>query len=245
MILVVTNHPPPGRAARTILALMAQKGGVGKSSLARAIAVAALQADLTVHVADLNDRQQTCYEWAHRRRLLGVTPEVSVDVYPGIAPAILGAGAVDLLIVDAPGESNPSFLEIARAADGIIQPSRARLDDLNPAIRLFHELVRSGIGREKLALALYGLGSAASERDMRAYVARTGYAVLAGAIDHMESYGRAMDLGRSLVETPLGHLNAAARRVCDEVLELVAARSRAPLDADSRFRPRLRVKAGR
>lgn len=212
---------PAVREARTVLAVMAQKGGVGKSSLCRALAVAALKDDLSVHIADLNEKQQTCYEWAHRRRSLKVEPEVPVDVYAGPHQAILGAGKVDLLIIDAPGETNPNFLEIARLADGIIQPTRARIDDLNPAIRLFHELAKAGIDQKKLALAFYGISSTASERDMRAYAAQAGYHVLSGSIEHMETYGRAMDGGRSIIETLLPHLNSAARRVCDEVLSLV------------------------
>ena len=200
---------------------MAQKGGVGKSSLCRALATAAAKDDLKVHIADLNEKQQTCYEWAHRRRTLNVMPDIPVDVYAGPHQAVLGAGAVDLLIIDAPGETNPNFLEIARIADGIIQPTRARLDDINPAIRLFHELTKAGIAKSKMGLLFYGIGSAVSERDMRGYVAQTGYPVLQGSIEHMETYGKAMDGGRSLVETMLPHLNLSARRVCDEVLARV------------------------
>lgn len=219
----MTNHLAGSRQARTIIAMMAQKGGVGKSSLARALAVAAARDELSVHIADLNERQQTCFEWAHRRRTLGVTPPIAVDVYGGAGEALAGAGAVDLLLIDAPGESNPGFLDIARVADGIIQPTGARLDDINPAIRLFHELTKAGIGREKLTLVFNRVVSAATERDMRAYVAEAGYGVLTSSIELMESYGRAMDAGKSLIETPLPHLNWAARRVCDEVLALVRA----------------------
>lgn len=217
----MTTQSSSLREARAIIAVMAQKGGVGKSSLCRALAVAAVKDDLTVHIADLNEKQQTCYEWAHRRRTLRVEPPIPVDVYAGPHQALLGAGAVDLLIIDAPGETNPNFLEIARLADGIIQPTRARLDDINPAIRLFHELTKAGIEKSKMGLLFYGIGSMASERDMRAYVAQTGYQMLAGSVEHMETYGKAMDGGRSLVETMLPHLNQSARKVCDEVLARV------------------------
>jgi chromosome partitioning protein len=200
---------------------MAQKGGVGKSSVCRAMAVAGMADSLSVHIADLNDKQQTCYEWAHRRRTLGAKPDVPVDVYPGPEQAMIGAGAVDLLIIDAPGETNPNFLDIARAADCIVQPMRPRLDDINPAIRLFHELSKAGIAHSKLALLFYCVESEASERDMRAYVAQAGYAVLAASIEHMETYGKALDVGKSLVETPLPHLNVAAHRVCHEILALM------------------------
>lgn len=209
--------------ARTILAVMSQKGGVGKSGLCRALAVAAVKDDLSVHIADLNVSQQTCYEWARRRAALQIEPAISVDVYAGANQAVIGAKAVDLLIIDEAGESSARFVDIAQLADGVIQPTSARIDDLNPALRLFHELVAKGVPREKLAFLLYGLESEASERFARGYLAQKGYAVLDHAIEQMESYGRAHDLGKSMIETPLPHLNAAARRVCEEILALVKA----------------------
>ena len=67
-------------------------------------------------------------------------------------------------------------------------------------------------GREALAAELRD-----AERDLDAARLR----LLAGSVEHMETYGKAMDGGRSLVETMLPHLNQSARKVCDEVLARV------------------------
>ncbi|MGI4794611.1 MAG: AAA family ATPase, partial [Janthinobacterium lividum] len=52
----------------TIIGLISQKGGVGKSTLARAIAREAAANGLKVKLADLDTQQGTSSNW-HRRRL--------------------------------------------------------------------------------------------------------------------------------------------------------------------------------
>ena len=46
------------------LAMVAQKGGVGKSTLARIIAVEATKGGLRTKIADLDTQQTTCVKWA-------------------------------------------------------------------------------------------------------------------------------------------------------------------------------------
>src|SRR5271169_5991832 len=65
----------------TVIAFVSQKGGVGKSTLARGLAREAAKSGLSVKIADLDTQQGTCVEW-HRRRLNeGVEPVVSVEAY--------------------------------------------------------------------------------------------------------------------------------------------------------------------
>ena len=47
-----------------IISLLNQKGGAGKSSLARALAVEFARNGWGVHVADLDKGQQTFFKWA-------------------------------------------------------------------------------------------------------------------------------------------------------------------------------------
>ena len=46
------------------IAMVAQKGGVGKSTLARMIAVEAAKGGLQAKIADLDTQQSTCVHWA-------------------------------------------------------------------------------------------------------------------------------------------------------------------------------------
>ena len=60
----------------TLIAFVSQKGGVGKSTLSRAVAREAAASGLNVKVADLDTQQGTTVAW-HRRRLdAGIEPTV-------------------------------------------------------------------------------------------------------------------------------------------------------------------------
>ena len=50
-----------------VIAFISQKGGVGKSTLARALAAVCAQAGLDVVLADLDPRQQTLVQWQKAR----------------------------------------------------------------------------------------------------------------------------------------------------------------------------------
>ncbi|MFC7693884.1 ParA family protein [Paeniroseomonas aquatica] len=54
----------------TIIACVSQKGGVSKSTLARALAVELARSGLSVHLADLDIDQGSQVDW-HRDRLSG------------------------------------------------------------------------------------------------------------------------------------------------------------------------------
>src|SRR6476620_2530974 len=56
------------RYMTTIIAFVSQKGGVGKSTLARALAREAANSGLAVKIADLDTQQGTSVDW-HRQRL--------------------------------------------------------------------------------------------------------------------------------------------------------------------------------
>ena len=59
-----------------IIGMVSQKGGVGKSTLARMMAREFVAGGLTTKIADLDTQQQTCTHWAGRRAEAGVTPEL-------------------------------------------------------------------------------------------------------------------------------------------------------------------------
>ncbi|CAG8702085.1 3051_t:CDS:2, partial [Ambispora gerdemannii] len=81
-----------------------QKGGVGKSTLSRALATEASKEKMKVLLADCDPQQATSYNW---NKLRG-----------------------DKKIVT---RTSKSTLEIARQADLIIQPTGPSVDDCEPA----------------------------------------------------------------------------------------------------------------
>ena len=70
-----------------VIAFVSQKGGVGKSTLARALAAVCSHAGLDVILADLDPRQQTLVHWQKARTEYRVSPRVSVEPFNDAAEA--------------------------------------------------------------------------------------------------------------------------------------------------------------
>jgi chromosome partitioning protein len=193
-----------------VVAFVSQKGGVGKSTLARALAREAAAGGLRTKVADLDTQQGTTVDW-HRTRLhAGLEPAVSVEAFATAAQALAVANGYDILILDGPARTSQATVEIARASNLVVQPTGASLDDLRPAVREFHALVKAGVPVERLAFALNRIGTAAEEADTRSYLADAGYRVLAGCLLERPAYRQAQNAGHAITETRFAGLRAQA-----------------------------------
>lgn len=99
-----------------VVAFVSQKGGVGKSTLARALAREAAAGELRVKIADLDTQQGTSVDW-HRARLgISIEPIVSVEAFKTASQALAAADGFDLLIIDGPARTSKATLEIARSS---------------------------------------------------------------------------------------------------------------------------------
>ena len=83
-----------------IVGFISQKGGVGKSTKARALAREASACGIKTKLADLDLEQATSAEWHRRRLSAGLSPVASVEVFSTAKQAIESAGDFDLLILD-------------------------------------------------------------------------------------------------------------------------------------------------
>jgi len=193
-----------------IIGFVSQKGGVGKSTLARGIGREAAAGGLSVKIADLDVQQGTSVNWYRRRLEAGIEPIFSVESFKTAAQALKLASQFDYLIIDGPARASAATLEIARAATLIVQPTGSSVDDLEPAVLTFHELVRDGISRDILVLALSRVGTDAEEGEARAYIQQAGYAVLDGSIQERPAYRQASNVGLSITETRYPQLNKRA-----------------------------------
>jgi chromosome partitioning protein len=193
-----------------IIGFVSQKGGVGKSTLARGIGREAAAGGLSVKIADLDVQQGTSVNWYRRRLEAGIEPIFSVESFKTAAQALKLAPQFDYLIIDGPARASAATLEIARAATLIVQPTGSSVDDLEPAVLTFHELVRDGISRNILVFALSRVGTDAEEIEARAYIKQAGYAVLDGSIQERPAYRQASNVGLSITETRYQQLNKRA-----------------------------------
>jgi chromosome partitioning protein len=123
------------------LAVMSQKGGAGKSTLTRSLAVAALFSGKRAAIIDA-DPQGTILRWSGRRE--ASAPSVfSVDQspLPEMMERIAGMGA-DLCIIDTPPHAKPLIALAAKSVDAVLIPVRPSPDDLE-AIGATVEIIRS------------------------------------------------------------------------------------------------------
>src|SRR4051812_35074898 len=112
-----------------ILAIISQKGGVGKTTLATALAVAADRTGRRAAVFDL-DPQASAAFWKDTRQ--AETPAV-IAIPPSRLQHVLKAAAdtgCDLAIIDAPPFAKDIAYEAAQRADFILIPTRPAVLDV-------------------------------------------------------------------------------------------------------------------
>lgn len=118
------------------IAIVGQKGGTGKTTLAENLAVAASNVRRTVAVIDL-DPQTTATNW-HDRREAETPTVVSCQVNRlRFVLAEAEKNGVEIAFLDCPGKNAEVTLEAAKAADLILIPIQPLINDIEtlPAIR--------------------------------------------------------------------------------------------------------------
>lgn len=205
-----------------IIGILSTKGGVGKSSIARALAVAISSSGYRVRLCDLDIAQTTSVDWYKRRLQNGGETLASVEMYRTVNDALQNTVDLqpnfDAIILDMPGRSSVETLQLALAAHLIIQPTSGTLDDLVPAVKLFHELKGRGIPYGKMAFALNRITTEFEAAQALEYIHRTGYDVLDGIIPDKAGYKLAQNMGRTIQETNYPTLNEAAEKLIDSVI---------------------------
>ena len=110
-----------------------------------------------------------------------------------------------------------------------MQPSGASIDDLRPAVLLFHELAQAGIPRERLVVALCRILSNTEEEMARRYIETAGYDVLPGCIPERTAYREAQNRGHAVTETKHQALNARVEELMEGLYTRVVAQLEARL----------------
>jgi chromosome partitioning protein len=204
------------------LGMVSQKGGVGKSTLARLIAREYAHAGWSVKIADLDVSQGTSFNWQARRLRRNFDPVIPVERFGTVEQALKVDGHYDLVILDGPPHSTAGTLKIAQASTLTVLPTGLSLDDLEPSVLLAHELVKKGIAQAKIAFALCRVGDNEAEiAEARDYIEQARYKVLAGAIPEKTAYRRATDEGRTLTETRFPSLNQKSDLLAQSIVDLV------------------------
>jgi len=200
-----------------VISCLAQKGGVGKSTLARLVAREYAANDWTVKIADMDLGQGTAYAWHQRRLQAGIAPDVSVEQFGSVFNALKAGEAVDLLVFDGAPAADRQTRQIAEHSDLVVIPSGVALDDLEPTVRLANELQQHC---KHLSLCLSRVGTSTPElNEARGYLGATPHHVLDCHLLERTGYRRASDAGRTATETAYQSLNQRADNLAQAIID--------------------------
>jgi chromosome partitioning protein len=213
-----------------VIGVVSQKGGVGKSTIARMIAREFAAQDWRVKIGDLDISQATSFKWRTRRLQSRVEPDVPIEQFGRVEQVLKVIDQYDLIVLDGAPHATAATEQIARASDLVVIPTGLAVDDLEPGVLLAHDLVKAKIPRQRIVFALCRVGTSDGEiADARRYIGDAGYAVLAGTLPEKVGYRRASDEGRAATETRFQSLNQAAeqiaQRIVDRISELTKGRA--------------------
>ncbi len=118
-----------------IVAIVAEKGGAGKTTLSLDLAVTAVQKGHKVAILDV-DPQATASKWTDRRseQFPWVVPTHAVRLGSAINQA--KAQGVDFIVIDTPPHSSTDAAEAARRADVVVSPVEPHLFGLETISKL-------------------------------------------------------------------------------------------------------------
>lgn len=183
-----------------VLVVLGPKGGAGKSTLIRNLAVAAACDGMAVTAID-TDPQGTLDRWGERRRRGDHSPPIDVrraDL-DGARDALKGLSA-DFILVDTPTaiEEHPVAVKsLILAASLVLIPARPSLDDVD-SVEPFAQVVQDL--RRPAAFVLNGVRPRVRETEgARRRLGHSGD-VLAAALPDSVDVQRAMADGRGIAE---------------------------------------------
>jgi chromosome partitioning protein len=179
------------------IALVTQKGGTGKSSLAVSLAVAAEATGRKVYIIDL-DPQGTAKNWYERRQT--DSPQVASIEASQVPQALatLAKQGHDLVFIDTAGVDTPATISAMQAADLCLIPARPSIADIEATKATVGSLTKLG---KPFAFILNQCPPGKSMRTSDAYrVLNLGGVVagptLATRADHMD----ALAMGQGVTE---------------------------------------------
>jgi chromosome partitioning protein len=201
--------------ADLIISCLSQKGGVGKSTLARLIARTYAVSGWTVKIADFNTTQLTSSNWAEMRAANNIEPAIAAQ--PFTQPSALKRERVNLVVADGKPDSDQTSLDIALASDLVVVPTGLSLDDLAPQLAFAKELVAKGVRQNRIIFVLTKItDSKLAVNEAREFLSE--FRVARQNIELKHSYQKSQNHGYALSEVQ--GLNTAR---LEEIADLVAA----------------------
>jgi len=217
-----------GKRTKTV-SFVSQKGGVGKSTLARLFAVGAAHRGHTALLADFDLEQLTCVEWNAMRQRAGIEPEIDARSFKSLKKLHKADDNIDFVIADTRGLADDLTKELAEESDVVFLPTGTSSDDLRPTLALARKLAKRGAeGRIVLVLSKVGRSETQLARAIEA-IAEAGFELLDEQWPLRDGFQGDLDAGRAGREARNPHLREAAERMEAALMKRAhAAKPRAP-----------------
>jgi chromosome partitioning protein len=198
----------------SVIALLGQKGGTGKTTVTLGLAVSAAQAGKTVAVIDL-DPQANAANWKDRRE--DENPAVISAQVSRLKPTLETARqhGADFIVIDTPGKSDSAGIEAARAANLVLIPTRPRIFDLE-TLKGLRDLLRiAGDPPAYVVLNFIHPNATKQAEEAKAMVEQvSGLKACPVHLCNRESYGEAPTTGKAPQELdPEGSAAAELKRL--------------------------------
>lgn len=209
----------------TIIAVISQKGGAGKSTIARLLGVDGANAGMRVKIADLDLMQGTATNWNMRRQRAGREPAIEVQTFGAVDQATRDSAGFDLLVIDGAPHASTQTAQAAKVANLVVIPTKPTLDDLTAAMGLARELVTKGSAKPSQVLFVVNQAtdSGTEAMEARQWLLEGGFPVTEGYIPLKTGYSRALDAGDGLTEARHPSLKGRARAVSGEIFDYLQA----------------------